>query len=67
MRDLLHAAFDTATQILTRARGVLERGARTLLEAETLGESDLARLGQELAAVTGGMVTPAADPARLTA
>jgi cell division protease FtsH len=51
VRGLVHTAFETATQILTSGRAVLERGARTLLETETLGESELARLGHELTAM----------------
>jgi cell division protease FtsH len=48
VRDLVHCAFDTATEVLKRGRSVLERGARALLEAESLGEAELTRLGQEL-------------------
>jgi len=44
------AAFDTATEVLERGRSVLERGARALLETESLGEVELIRLGQELPA-----------------
>jgi hypothetical protein len=42
------AAFHTATAVLTRARCVLDRGARSLLEKESLGEADLAQLKEEL-------------------
>ena len=42
-------AFDTATSVLTRARAVLDRGAQSLLEKESLGEEELAQLKLELA------------------
>ena len=48
VRELVLAAFGTATSVLTRARGVLDRGARALLERESLGEDELARLKLEL-------------------
>jgi hypothetical protein len=48
------AAFHTATSVLMRARGVLDRGARSLLEKESLGEADLAKLKQELTEQLGG-------------
>jgi cell division protease FtsH len=56
VRDLVHAAFDTATDVLKRGRSVLERGARALLEAESLGEAELTRLGQELPATRDAVV-----------
>ncbi len=48
VRDLTQAALATATSILTRARQVLERGARALLERETLGEAELETLKEQL-------------------
>ncbi len=50
VRDLVNQAFESATAILKRGRSVLESGARALMEAESLGEAELARLGHELAA-----------------
>jgi cell division protease FtsH len=44
VRTLLSAAFDNALAVLTRQREVLERGARQLLQKETLNEEELARL-----------------------
>jgi cell division protease FtsH len=48
VRELVLAAFETATSVLTRARCVLDRGARALLEKESLGEDELAELKLEL-------------------
>ena len=44
VRDIVHTAFDRAVVILTRERDVLERGAKLLLEKETLAEPELAGL-----------------------
>jgi len=66
VRNLVQTAFETATQILTRGRSVLDRGARALLDAETLGEGELARLALELAAVPA-VIKPPGDPARMRA
>ena len=44
VRDIVHTAFDRAVVILTRERDVLERGAKLLLEKETLVEAELAEL-----------------------
>jgi len=49
VREALQHALDTATGLLTSARRVLERGARLLLEKETLVEPELGRLREELA------------------
>ena len=51
VREALRAAFDRATAVLTRGRGVLERGARSLLEQESLGEAELGKLKEELEAI----------------
>ena len=56
VRELLRAAFDTATAMLTRGHRVLERGAESLLERETLGETELAKLKAEFEALPGGSV-----------
>ena len=52
VRDLTQAALATATSILTRARQVLERGARALLEKESLGESELEAIKGQLPGVS---------------
>jgi len=57
---LTKEAFDRATTILERRRGVLERGAQLLLERETLTERDLG----ELAQVEPAMQLPAVLSAR---
>jgi cell division protease FtsH len=44
VRQIVQTAFDRAVAILTGARDVLERGARQLLEHETLQERDLQAL-----------------------
>jgi cell division protease FtsH len=44
VRDMVAAAFHTATGVLTHARGILERGARAVLEKESIGETELAQL-----------------------
>jgi len=51
VREALRAAFDRATAVLTRGRRVLERGARSLLEQESLGEAELSKLKEELEAI----------------
>jgi cell division protease FtsH len=58
VRALVEGAFARATAVLAARRDLLERGARLLLEKETLSEADLApfveqaaRAGGELAAV----------------
>jgi cell division protease FtsH len=48
VRDIVHAAFDRAIDLLTREREVLERGAKLLLEKETLAEPELAELKSAL-------------------
>jgi len=44
VRDIVKVAYDKALGILSREKGLLERGARLLLQKETLGEADLAEL-----------------------
>jgi cell division protease FtsH len=44
VRDIVHTAFDRAVALLTRERDTLERGAKLLLEKETLAEPELAEL-----------------------
>ncbi len=58
VRAATQAAFDTATRILRESRDVLEKGARHLLERETLDEADLAALRREM------RVAPVAVPSR---
>ncbi len=50
VRDIVHSAFDRAVAILARQREVLERGAKLLLEKETLAEPELAELKSALQA-----------------
>jgi len=54
VRELVNSAFEKATDILIHNRNVLERGAKMLLEQETLAETELETLQQEipLAAIT---------------
>jgi cell division protease FtsH len=47
VREILDKAFDRATALLKSRREVLERGARELLEHETLEQKDLQRLVNE--------------------
>jgi cell division protease FtsH len=54
VRDVVQKASDVATGVLSAARPVLERGARLLLEKETLGEVDLAALRRGRASVPLG-------------
>ncbi|MGA8006690.1 MAG: ATP-dependent zinc metalloprotease FtsH, partial [Burkholderiales bacterium] len=48
VRDIVHSAFDRAVALLTRERDTLERGAKMLLEKETLAEPELAELKSAL-------------------
>jgi cell division protease FtsH len=50
VRETLDRAFGVATNTLTRGRAVLERGAKLLLEKETLTERELQTLRSELLA-----------------
>ena len=50
VREIIEKAFLVATRLLSRSRRVLEKGARTLLAQETLGEIELAALRAELEA-----------------
>jgi len=53
VRTLVGAAFDKALGILTHQRQLLERGARELLQKETLTEEDLVRLRPQAQIATG--------------
>ena len=48
VRELVNGALEKATDILKRNRDVLERGAKMLLEQETLAETELETLQQEI-------------------
>jgi len=50
VREALDRAFEAATGTLTRAQALLERGAKLLLEKETLTEPELQSLRRELLA-----------------
>jgi cell division protease FtsH len=58
VREALQRAFDRAAGMLASAPEILERGARLLLEKETLGEAELGKLREALAASSGA---PARD------
>jgi cell division protease FtsH len=58
VRDAIHGAFDKATSVLTSARRVLERGAKLLLEKETLTDVELLKLRDELLASLGKAARP---------
>ncbi len=62
VRARVQAAFETASGILQRARPVLERAARRLLDQESLGETELAEIRAELgaASVAPTVAVPAA-------
>ena len=64
VREALKSAFDTAAGVLASAREILERGARLLLEKETLAEAELGKLREALAARSG---TPAEEGTRASA
>jgi cell division protease FtsH len=48
VREIVKHAFDKALAILTARRAVLEKSAAALLQKETLGEEELARIRSEL-------------------
>jgi cell division protease FtsH len=48
VREIVKGAWDKAVAILSRERAVLERGAKRLLEKETLGEAELGELKASL-------------------
>ncbi len=53
VKGIVDAAFRRSVTLLRAQQGTLERGARQLLEHETLDEADLAALRQEQHAVAG--------------
>ena len=50
VREIVKSAFDRSVALLTERRELLERSARLLLEKETLGEEELAKIAATLAA-----------------
>jgi cell division protease FtsH len=58
---LVQRAFDRAVGLLTARRAVLEKGARQLLQKETLGDDELRLLQAELRAGTSEAQLPAAQ------
>ncbi|MBI2319805.1 MAG: ATP-dependent metallopeptidase FtsH/Yme1/Tma family protein [Betaproteobacteria bacterium] len=62
VRELLTRTFDVATRILSDGRAVLERGARLLLEKETLAEAELKPLRSELSAAPSPAESAAGRP-----
>ena len=63
VRETLDRAFEAATGTLTRARALLERGAKLLLEKETLTEPELQSLRRELLAALAPE-PPVSSPSR---
>ncbi|HEU4382904.1 MAG TPA: ATP-dependent zinc metalloprotease FtsH [Anaeromyxobacteraceae bacterium] len=65
VRGIVDSAFEKARSVLATHRGVLEEGARSLLERETLDEKDLAPLfaqvGGPASQEAGGAVRAAAS------
>ncbi len=55
VRELVQAAFETATAILDRSRQILERGAQAVLAKESIGEAELGKLKEELQRVPGAV------------
>jgi cell division protease FtsH len=53
VRDLVNDAFQTATNILTHTRSILERGAKVVLEKESIGEIELAQLREGMSDLPG--------------
>jgi cell division protease FtsH len=51
VRSFVDRAFEQASAILRRNRGLLDRTAAALLETETLSEPEIARVKQEIVAV----------------
>jgi cell division protease FtsH len=62
VRALVHDAFEVATGILTQARVILERGARAVLEKESIGEVELAQLKSDLERMPGPVWSHAQAP-----
>jgi len=60
VREIVGHAYETATSILSARRALLESGAKELLQKETLGEQDLARLREQLASTQKAAATLAA-------
>lgn len=58
MKNLVNAAFARASAVLTARRELLERGARLLLEKETLVEADLAPFAAQAAATGDARQSP---------
>jgi len=50
VRDIVQGAYDKALGVLRRERALLERGARLLLQKETLAEAELGEIRAALAA-----------------
>jgi ATP-dependent Zn protease len=63
VRETLDAAFSVATRILVRSRRVLEKGAKLLLQKETLDEAELEALRGELPGPAPEQ--PAHDPQKI--
>ena len=57
-RLIVNAAFERAKQLLEQHRGVLEAGAKQLLEQETLDQDDLQGLKSQLSLAAASAVRP---------
>jgi cell division protease FtsH len=60
VREIVRASHDKALAVLRRDKAILERGAKLLLEKETLAEAELAAL---VASPRGGIPGASASPA----
>src|SRR5215831_12668174 len=65
VRSFVEQAFQHASAILRRNRPLLDRTAAALLETETLGEPEIARVKEEIVAVPA--LPPVADNAEIVA
>ena len=61
VQKLIEDAFETARAILTRNRSILDAGARELLDHETLGQDDLAKLTAGLKRASAAKPATAAE------
>lgn len=65
IRAIVMAGFDRASSILRANRAVLERGARALLEKESLDEAAIRALANELQRVDADGSAPPGQPASM--
>jgi cell division protease FtsH len=60
VRGFVDQAFEQATAILRRNRALLDRTAAALLETETLGEPEIARVKQQIVGLPASPLLPGA-------